>query len=196
MYRTTNHFFQDAWLRGCCQKLGMLCKTCSTNIVDIVEHLVAWETNISLQVIIYNLYQTSANKQYDDESVRWGQKQSFANLISLKTKYNNFFDNLILKRISSCSTIRLSSSSFPLRISVHPFFLPPHSHCCRSVTSSPPPHLWQRKTLPTGTASKWRLKPHRDRKTHVHLNNNTYTFSGGCQEKNGPHKYCKVHPNI
>ncbi len=83
--------------------------------------------------------------------------------------------------IISCSTIRhctlfqlvepLFFSSLPLSPFVHLFFLPPHLRCWRSVTSSPRPHLWQRKTPPTGTASRWRLKLRRDREMRTHPNN-------------------------
>lgn len=39
------------------------------------------------------------------------------------------------------------------------------------MTSSLRPRLWQRKTPPTGTASRWRLKLRRDREIHTHPNN-------------------------
>lgn len=71
--------------------------------------------------------------------------------------------------IIRCSSIIHSSisgikgSSLPFSLFVCLALLPPHSPCCRSVTSSPRPHPWQRKTLPTGRASRWRLKPRRDR---------------------------------
>lgn len=48
----------------------------------------------------------------------------------------------------------------------HLFVLPPHLRCCHLATSSPQPHLWQRKILPTGTTSRIRLKLHRDRERH------------------------------
>lgn len=58
----------------------------------------------------------------------------------------------------------------PLRVADLLLLLPPRSRCCHSVTLSPWPRPWRRKTPPTGTASRWRPKPRRDRVTRARPN--------------------------
>lgn len=51
---------------------------------------------------------------------------------------------------------------FRFRLFVHLFLPPPSSHSWRSAISSRRPPPWRRKTRPTGIASGWRLRLHRD----------------------------------